>query len=782
MQSDNNKESLARSSDDNFKFILNWNKDTGRITLWNINLVENSIISSSPFISFNWLVGKSSHNIVSIGNYIIVTDYETHEYELFEVKFDPYKMTFLSKIPDKSGIFRNIVEGCNIIPLGNFLLFWTPRTGGYSCYPFDPQGDDVIVRTPVKQQKTLCKTWVDHIIIPFQNYLLSIPKDLSKNELWIFDPSLEWNLAGKKASSNTRLSFINSESKKINIGDYLIDIGKDNKINVWKINPAYINGNGEPFFNNISAINSNNGDINLLDVFNDNSINIGFSPMMPMSLLNSDLSPGTIGFMRNKIRKIVYVMFENRSLDHACGWLYEKNAPSVIIGDNRNKKFDGCDSDNNFNIDKNASVIYQGKYKDGKKAPLIVPGYDPHHDHQSVMKQIFGETHTDLYKEKKKPSMAGFVQENGNGETMLAYTPNQLNILNGLAENYAISDKWFCSLPGPTDVNRAFSLTGSSFGAVENFVSGSIYINWPNSPHRSSIWDTLWSNGITDWKIYNYSLWPDFYYTYHLFLKSHIETVDKNKDDYVQGMSKFFADAKSGNLPSFSFIEPAWLDCDNGIMSNSYHPVQDLVHGEHALNDIYNALIEGPDWENTLLVITFDEHGGIYDHVSPPYLNNPYIGDTYPGFNFDLLGVRVPTILVSPWIEKNTLFRPTKPLHYESTSFIATLLKWYGIQKENWWLGERIMNVDTFEDVFTLEKPRKDKPIFKPSQPKEDTPASKMEISDLHLTFLPRIIYHLAQGKLSDDILDKEIDEIIKKSRNLEDMINNITEFQKKMM
>ncbi|EQB98741.1 hypothetical protein [Photorhabdus temperata] len=214
MQSDNNKESLARSSDDNFKFILNWNKDTGRITLWNINLVENSIISSSPFISFNWLVGKSSHNIVSIGNYIIVTDYETREYKLFEVKFDPYKMTFLSKIPDKSGIFRNIVEGCNIIPLGNFLLFWTPRTGGYSCYPFDPQGDDVIVRTPVKQQKTLWKTWVDHIIIPFQNYLLSIPKDLSKNELWIFDPSLEWNLAGKKASSNTRLSFINSESKK----------------------------------------------------------------------------------------------------------------------------------------------------------------------------------------------------------------------------------------------------------------------------------------------------------------------------------------------------------------------------------------------------------------------------------------------------------------------------------------------------------------------------------------------------------------------------------------
>ncbi|MBD2793114.1 hypothetical protein ID857_12630 [Xenorhabdus sp. CUL] len=91
------------------------------------------------------------------------------------------------------------------------------------------------------------------------------------------------------------------------------------------------------------------------------------------------------------------------------------------------------------------------------------------------------------------------------------------------------------------------------------------------------------------------------------------------------------------------------------------------------------------------MVITFDEHGGIYDHVPPPLANNAYRNDTDCGFAFDLLGVRVPTVLISPWIDNATVFRSTQDgREYDSTSFIATLLRWQGIPASNWWLGDRI--------------------------------------------------------------------------------------------
>ncbi len=123
-----------------------------------------------------------------------------------------------------------------------------------------------------------------------------------------------------------------------------------------------------------------------------------------------------------------------------------------------------------------------------------------------------------------------------------------------------------------------------------------------------------------------------------------------------------------------------------GESCTSYHPgssssgIASVVPAERALNDIYEALSSNPDiWSKTLLVVTFDKNGGLFDHVPPPYANKPWPNDSSDGFEFDIKGPRVPAIFASPWIKSNTVMRASNGQGFDSTSFAATLLDWYGI-------------------------------------------------------------------------------------------------------
>jgi hypothetical protein len=99
-------------------------------------------------------------------------------------------------------------------------------------------------------------------------------------------------------------------------------------------------------------------------------------------------------------------------------------------------------------------------------------------------------------------------------------------VINGLAREFALSDAWFCSTPSATDPNRGFAFTGSSLRELNNFQNGPQYLYWNYAPHRSSIWKALWTNGFTDWKIYNSVQWMNFVHTYHLDLQAQIPSVD----------------------------------------------------------------------------------------------------------------------------------------------------------------------------------------------------------------------------------------------------------------
>ena len=130
------------------------------------------------------------------------------------------------------------------------------------------------------------------------------------------------------------------------------------------------------------------------------------------------------------------------------------------------------------------------------------------------------------------------------------------------------------------------------------------------------------------------------------------------------------------------------------------------------MNKIYQAIANGPGWGKTALVITFSKGGGLYDHVPPPKSINPWPNDSNDGFDFDVLGPRVPTIVVSPWVNPNTVFRSPGETAFSATSILATLLKWFGIPKARWGLGDRVQMSETFEHVFQRSTPRTDKPAF----------------------------------------------------------------------
>ena len=173
----------------------------------------------------------------------------------------------------------------------------------------------------------------------------------------------------------------------------------------------------------------------------------------------------------------------------------------------------------------------------------------------------------------------------------------------------------------------------------------------------------------------------------------------------------------------------------------------DPAVGEKALNELYQAMESGPAWNETLFVITFDEHGGIFDHVPPPKAENPWPNDVIDGFGFDMMGVRVPTILVSPLIKRQTVFRSPTATAYNSTSFLATLLNWYGVPRARWGLGERARHAPTFEGVLQLADPRVDEPAFE-SPAIGETP-SKPRVSDLDRLMAPRIAAALSAGRRS---------------------------------
>lgn len=465
---------------------------------------------------------------------------------------------------------------------------------------------------------------------------------------------------------------------------------------------------------------------------------------------------------RTKIQHIVHLMLENRSLDNVLGWLYEDQpGPATVIPVDSCPHFDGLKPEFS-NLDASGKRHHIIRGTGGRHA---VPRFDPDEEYQFVNNQLF-ETE-DTLNRCAEPTMGGFYKDyarwyRNNDEIMMSYTPEELPVLNSLARSFAVSDRYFSSVPTQTNCNRAFAAAGNSLG-VDDQGRLNAWVNNRNSSMlarpqglqfcQPTIWNVLSEQGQnlpSDWMIFqSRGSWIEdlvgaegYSYTRRIMQQlqdprfdnhfAKVGSIDDADDGSLFGM------IASGNLPRFSFIEPSWtLPLGPGLGPNGtdYHPPGDIRKGERFLKELYDALSGNPEiWDSLLLIINFDEHGGTYDHVKPPWTatppwegssDTPTPEECERGFLFDRFGVRVPLILVSPFVQERTVFRADGEIPYDHTSVLATILQLMGVEREQWRLGARVENAPRFDHLLT-DTPRSDVPAIREPASKQRSMSERL--------------------------------------------------------
>ena len=400
----------------------------------------------------------------------------------------------------------------------------------------------------------------------------------------------------------------------------------------------------------------------------------------------------------DNLKHIVVLMMENRSFDHMLGGLKAQD-PRIdgLTGNESNPDTTGAA----FKVQPLAQ--FQGQ---------LDP--DPDHHFPGVDLQIFGGDTS----ANRVPTMQGFIKSyfsqqrdvQHSQKIMYYFTPQKLPVLSTLAREFAVFNRWFSSIPGPTICNRAFAHYGTSFGHVDMNI---FYINEPFKAVYHRLLDAKRTS-----KLYYYDQ-----------TSSTMEIVNllQNQPQLFGTYDQFLSDCDKGTLPDYSFIEPNYSDHDSDSgeeLANDQHPDHHVQAGEIYIASVYNAIKQNPDlWQSTALLITYDEHGGIYDHVPPPactpdgYVASPNDTGTGMEFRFNRLGVRVPAVLVSPWIPKNTVVDRV----FEHASIPATATEFfvgdYDLRSPREKVAERFIErrdkpLDATKNLLSLDVMRDDCPDF----------------------------------------------------------------------
>jgi phospholipase C len=387
------------------------------------------------------------------------------------------------------------------------------------------------------------------------------------------------------------------------------------------------------------------------------------------------------------LQHVVVLMMENRSFDHMLGALKATN-PNIdgLTGNESNPDTSG------------AQVLVQplAEYQS-----QLDP--DPNHHFAAVNLQIFNST------QQGPPlpaTMQGFVssyfnqqQNTAHSHDILYYfTPDKLPVLSTLATQYAVFNRWFSSIPGPTICNRAFAHYGTSFGQV------SMDVFYEGKPFQA-IYTRLLNAGHTC-KL--------FYYDE---ASSTMEVVNllQNQPAIFGTFPDFLSACSQNALPDYCFIEPNYTDhpAPDGsgeAIACDQHPDHDVRAGEQFIAQVYNAIRTNPNlWPHTAMLLVYDEHGGIYDHVPPPacapdtpFVAQPSDTGTLDPFSFDRLGIRVPGILISPWVAAGSVINDT----FEHACIPATVSEFFQLPDVP--RSQRELQANTFLGNLTLGAMRAD--------------------------------------------------------------------------
>jgi phospholipase C len=416
------------------------------------------------------------------------------------------------------------------------------------------------------------------------------------------------------------------------------------------------------------------------------------------------------------IQHFVVLMLENRSFDHLFGAL-----PGVA-GLARTE----------FNYDDPTTAQSAQKRivtpADKLDKPFGMP-FDPPHEFPDVQFQLYGPK----VGQENQPNppvdpapMSGFVfQALATGPHLYAedaarvmsfFPPKMIPVLATLASEFAVINTWYSSLPGPTWPNRFFVHAATSGGL--NYSPTDLQIIAGFTFKGGTIYDRLGAKG---WRIYHDGL-PQCIGIADLRWNYLRQTTDPFGSNF-RPMSSLVADLAAGDLPAFTFIEPRYDTGNSYIGGNSMHPQNDIREGEKLVKQVYETLRASQFWNSTMLIITFDEHGGFYDHVSPPPTvptgdDHRYADSDYP-FNYDRLGVRVPALVISPFTQKGTVIgSPGDGRPYDHSSIAATVLRKFNLPG----LTARDAQAPTVDTAVNLAVARTDTPSKLP-EPAAEIPS-----------------------------------------------------------
>ncbi|HYZ23361.1 MAG TPA: alkaline phosphatase family protein, partial [Rhodopila sp.] len=303
---------------------------------------------------------------------------------------------------------------------------------------------------------------------------------------------------------------------------------------------------------------------------------------------------------------------------------------------------------------------------------VCIPDPDPGELFADIRMQIYG-LNANGTPSTGHPTMGGFVDNYMRQPpttpaadpyaVMHYFTPDQVPVISQLARAFGVSDRWHASAPCQTWPNRFFAHTGTANGYVNNSPTHFPY-------EMETVFNRLSAVG-KEWRIYFHDI-PQTTTLAKLWGSAFTGHFHDFAEDFA-------SDARAGNLPAYSFIEPRYfVDPVRNRIPNDEHPPHNVAYGERLIADVYNAVRGSPRWKQTLLVITYDEHGGCYDHVVPPPATPPD-NRTPDGFDFSTFGVRVPAVIVSPYVPAGSIIRPPGSTPFDHTSIIATLRRLFGI-------------------------------------------------------------------------------------------------------
>jgi phospholipase C len=360
------------------------------------------------------------------------------------------------------------------------------------------------------------------------------------------------------------------------------------------------------------------------------------------------------------IQHVVVLMLENRSFDCMLGRLYPNDPGYKGLTLNEFNTYAGT----GFGVWNDTTLTAMS---------ACIPDPDPGELFTDVNLQLFGAAG----RSASPPTMCGFAQSYATqskdgtyhpSAVMHYFTPAQVPAISTLAQAFGVCDEWFASAPCQTWPNRFFVHTGTALGHVDNDT-------FPIPFAAPSLFGRLDDQNKT-WRVYFHDM-PQSLLLKDIWVKAAL---------HYRFFQQFLADAHDGSLPNYSFIEPRYFtDLFLNAIPNDQHPPHDVVYGEQLIATVYNALRSSPCWKQTLFIITYDEHGGCYDHIPPPAATPPdgIVANSHD-FNFNAFGVRVPAVVVSPYIPPGSRIRASigtdgSRTPFDHTSIIKTVRELFAL-------------------------------------------------------------------------------------------------------